>query len=169
MNATKLYQTDIDGGEGGGTIFYAESLKNALVQAIEWAQDGDWPDEGCDVDVRVWTEDEDGEVDEELEESVHIPSVAEKLDEKLEDGEVLAENECEFDTERVIFMDGEAYYTHPNGGTRGAHDRQCGDGVWRERPCSPTRKLTRKEARCIMLDWGVAAPEVARLTRQIEA
>lgn len=165
---TTTYHAEIDGGQGGDTTLEATSLKDAMVQAIEWARDGDWPEQGCDIDVRVWKD--DGNVDEERKKSVHIPSAEEALDEKLdEDGEVIAREVGEWSTEKLIVMDVECYYTHPNGGARGAHNRQDGDGQWREHPCSPTRKIDRSEARCIMLDWRYPVEEVAKVTRQIES
>lgn len=163
------YYADIDGGDGGDRTIKADSLKEAMAAAIEWAMEGDWPDSGCDVVVAVWTEDEEGEVAEYDKETVHIPSTEEKLDQWLEDeGEVLAESEGEWSTERLVRIGTEVYYTHPNGGGRGAHDRQCGDGVWRERPCGPTRKLERSEVRRILLNWGWEPDEVAAVTVRIE-
>jgi hypothetical protein len=41
------------------------------------------------------------------------------------------------------------------------------DGVWRERPVEPTRRIGRSEARCLMLDWVYDAAEVAAKTRVI--
>lgn len=157
------YFAEIDGGQGGDTTFKADTIKEAMVEAVEWAMDGDWPESGCDVLVRVWTDDE------ELTETVHIPSASEKVDQWLEDdGEVIAERMGEFSTERIVRVGLELYYTHPNGGSRGAHNRQDGDGVWKERPCSPSRKLDRTEARYMLLDWGWEPAEVATVTAEME-
>jgi hypothetical protein len=165
---TQTYHASIDCGEGGETTLSAASLKDALVQAILWADEGDWPTEGCDVDVRVWTEDEDGEVDEEDSAMHHIDSTEERKEAELdENGEVIAERVLEWETEHIVVMDGEAYLRNPNGGRRGAHNRQDGDGQWREHPCSPTRRIDRDEARCLMLDWGYEVAEVAAETRKI--
>lgn len=88
-------------------------------------------------------------------------------EEVSEDGEVIAENEGEYSTEKILLIHGEAYYMHSNGGARGAHDRQGGDGVWRDSPCDPTRKLTRSEAVSLMLDWGYEPKDVAEVTRNL--
>jgi len=82
-----------------------------------------------------------------------------------EDGVVIAENEGEYSTEKIVVIDGTAYYMHPNGGANGAHNRQCGDGKWREYPCEPTRELTKQEAVAILLDWGHDPSDVAKLTK----
>lgn len=49
----RTYIALIDGGEGGETTFTADSVIEALASAVAWAREGDWPDEGCDVDVSV--------------------------------------------------------------------------------------------------------------------
>jgi hypothetical protein len=40
-------------GQGGDDTFQAETAAEALALAIEWARKGDWPDEGCDINVSV--------------------------------------------------------------------------------------------------------------------
>lgn len=165
---TKTYNASIDGGALGETTVQAVSLKDALVQAINWAEEGDWPAEGGDITVRVWTEDEDGDIDEERETTHHIPSAEEAKDNELDEaGEIIAERKMEYEREQIVVMDGEAYLRNPNGGSRGANNRQDGDGQWRESPCSPTRRIDRSEARCLMLDWGYDVADVARETRKI--
>ncbi len=159
MNRT--YTASIDGGEGGDTTLEAVSLNEALVAAILWALDGDWPEDGCEILVAV--EDEDGD---EVRETVQVPSTAEKLDTRLEDdGQVLGESEGEWSTEKVILIGGSYYYSHPNGGWKGSHNRQDGDGVWRDRPVESTREIDLSEARCFLLDWGYDPTEVAQKTR----
>jgi len=163
----KKYIATIDGGEGGDTVIGAASADEALVDAIDWAKDGDWPEAGCKISVRVESE---GDEDDWAEEDVEIlSSDALRDSELLEDGEEIAMNEHEFTTERIIIMGDEAYYMHENGGTRGAHDRQCGDGVWRDYPVEPTREIDRREARRLMLDWGYAPQWVAKKTKNINA
>jgi hypothetical protein len=160
------YLAKIDGGQGGEETFLAEDAADALAQAIEWAREGDWPHSGCTVDVTVTNEEDE---DDSMYVDVEILSEEEKKEEELKsDGEGLGENEGEFDTEKIIRLGDEAYYMHPNGGGRGAHDRQCGDGVWRERPCSPTRVLTKSEARCMLLDWGYSPSDVAAKTGDLK-
>ena len=48
-----LYTAQIDNGQGGDTTITADSLADALGQAIEWAREGDWPDNGCEINVSV--------------------------------------------------------------------------------------------------------------------
>lgn len=168
-NATRTYHAEIDGGQGGETTFEADSIESALSRTIEWAEGGDWPDTGCKVRVRVWSEDEDGDIVEEERDTVEIPSAAERKDADLEeDGEVVAECEGEWSTEQIVLVGDEAYYRHPNGGAKGAYDRQDGDGVWREHPVEPTRRITKSEARALMLDWGYSPTKVAKVTRRID-
>ena len=70
-------------------------------------------------------------------------------------GKTLGTHEGEWSTESIIeLLDGTLYYRHENGGARGSWDRQDGDGVWRERPVAPTREITRREANCLLMDWG---------------
>jgi hypothetical protein len=160
------YHATIDGGEGGDETFFADTVELALVQAIEWAKDGDWGEGGCNINVEVWNaEDEDDSASEE----VYIPTAEEKQDEELEEeGEVLAENEGEWSTQKIVRIEAQAYYQHENGGKRGAHDRQDGDGVWRERPVEPTREIGKTEARKLMLDWGYDLKEIAQKTRALD-
>ena len=162
----KTYTARIDGGEGGETTFCAKTAKEALVAAISWAEDGDWPDGGCECEVSV---EANGDPDDCDEATVTIASQEAKRDQELiEDGEEIAKNEHEYSTEKIVVMEGQAFYMHENGGARGAHDRQCGDGVWRERPCEPTREISKGEARCLMLDWGYSPKEVAAATKHLD-
>jgi len=161
---SELYDAEIDGGQGGDTTPTADSLDEACALAIDWADEGDWPAEGCDITIRVWR----GEEEESF--AHHIPSQAEREDDTLaEDGEVIARSEGEWTTQQIVVMDGEAYYRHANGGAHGAHDQMDGDGVWREQPIEPTRQIDRSEARRLMLDWGYTLADVARKTRAITA
>jgi hypothetical protein len=163
------YNVEIDNGEGGNTIINADTIGEAMVKAVGWVEGWDWPEEGCTVDVKVWAEDEEGEVGEELEESVEIPSEEAKKDAQLEeDGEVIDTNEGEFSTERIVVVCGTAYYQHLNGGRRGAHSRQGGDGVWRERPVSPTKEISKEDAVKLLLDWGNEPKAVAAMVKGIE-
>lgn len=57
------YAVDIDYGQGGDTTVEADSPKDAMAEAIGWARDGDWPDDGCTVRVRVWPEDDPDSVE----------------------------------------------------------------------------------------------------------
>jgi hypothetical protein len=157
------YYVSLDGGQGGETEIEECSIDAALVAACEWAEEGDWPDSGCYVYVQVWSEDEDGDV-------VETKSVSHEIlssqDRELEDGDVLAERVHEFDAEQIVRVDDSYYLCCPNGGHRGAWNRQCGDGVWRDYPVEPTRLLDLHEVRALLLDWGYEPQEVARLTRK---
>lgn len=160
------YQALIDGGEGGEETFEAESAEEALIEAIEWAREGDWGDGGCDILVRVTNE---ADEDDTLDETVHIPTKEEEKDKELdEDGEVLAEKEHEFSTEKIVVLAGDAYYVHENGGARGAYSNQDGDGVWRYKPVDQTRILSRQEVICLLLDWGREPAKVARLIKHLD-
>ena len=157
METTKMtYTAKIDGGEGGDTTFTADSAAEALVEAIEWARQGDWPDEGCDVDVSV--ENNADESDRETE-TVHILSVAEKQNEKLDaEGEVLGEDEGEWATEQVIRIGDEYYYRENNGGSRGAYDHRTNPDVFE------CREINQREARKMLLKFGLEPSEVAEKT-----
>lgn len=153
------YTAKIDGGQGGTTTFTAATAGAAMVQAIEWAEEGDWPEEGCDVDITVENED-----DEERTETIHIQSAEEKRNEKLDqEGEVLAEDEGEFTTDSVIRIGDEYFFRHANGGERGAFDtRTGGNGQF------TTESITRTEARDKMLQMGLGPSEVASKTKEKE-
>ena len=152
------YTAQIDGGRGGTETFTADTAAEALVQAITWAKDGDWPEEGCDVDVSVENEED---IEDTAEETIHIQSDDEKLDEKLdEEGEVLAEEEGEFTTDSVIRIDDEYFFRHANGGERGAYERRNHGGQ-----VFSTESISRTEARAKMLEMGLEPSEVAAKTR----
>jgi hypothetical protein len=159
------YNAIIDGGEGGHTIIKAESAKEALIEAIDWAEQGDWPEDGCDITVYVENMDDDSDC---AEENVHINSKAEQLDEDLDGAEEIAERSHEFSTESIVVMEGQAYYRHKNGGDRGSYDRMGGDGVWRESPVEPSRIISKTEARRLLLDWGHEPGQIVEMTRCIE-
>lgn len=172
---TYTFHADLDGGQGGDTTITAESIREAVIQAIEWAADGDWGNAqentedcygGCrDVDIHVWREDDDGEIIEDEYASYTIPTLGDLIEQELDDdGEVLVERSGEFETEQIVRVGEDYYHRIENGGDRGAHNRQCGDGVWREYPVQGAELLTRTEARAKLLDMGVEPAEVARLT-----
>jgi hypothetical protein len=194
----------IDDGLGGEDTCEAETISEAMVYALAWADDGDWSiaqegtEErygGCgEASVRVWLEcatcdelatghDAAGDpacdahrhangaplTEDEVERTrcYTIPTLGDLREAELgDDGEVLGEYEHEFSTESVVRIGaGDYYHRHENGGARGAWDRRDGDGVWRARPVEPTRQITRSEARALLLDWGYAPRDIARLTR----
>jgi hypothetical protein len=95
-----------------------------------------------------------------------IPTLGDLKEEKMEDGDVLAEREHEYSTESIVRVGEDIYLRHKNGGARGSWDRQGGDGVWRERPVEPARLLTTTEARERLLDWGYAPAEIADMTEE---
>jgi hypothetical protein len=67
------YNIDLmDDGGGGGTDVEATNLHDAWENALKWAEDGDWPEEGCVVSLRVERLDDQGEVVEEREEEVEV-------------------------------------------------------------------------------------------------
>lgn len=160
------YHATIDGGEGGYENFCAATCELALIQAIQWAKEGDWGDGGFSITLAIQNiEDENDSATEEI----YIPTAKEKQDEALaEEAEVLAENEGEWSTRRIVRIEAQAYYQHQNGGERGAWDRQDGDGVWREHPIEPTREISKTEACKLMLDWGHDPNEIAEKTRGLE-
>jgi hypothetical protein len=157
------YHATIDNGEGGYENFSADTVELALIQAIEWAKEGDWGEGGFDISLEVTNVEDD---DDQASEEVYIPTAEEKQDAELaEEAEVLAEKEGEWSTRRIVRIEAQAYYQHPNGGERGAWDRQDGDGVWREHPIEPTREISKTEACKLMLDWGYEPKEIAEKTR----
>lgn len=170
------YEMEIDGGQGGTDACEAANIGAAMVTALAWAADGDWSEAqedtedqhggtGATVSVRVWREDDDGEVIEEAEEDYEIPTLGDLIEAEVDDGEVVAEDEGEYDTLQIVRVNQDYYVRRANGGARGAWDRQCGDGVWRDRPVEAARAITREEARARMLDMGMTPREVARATR----
>lgn len=153
---TKIYTATIDGGEGGETTFHAATASEALVEAIDWAREGDWPEEGCDVEVRVANEADESDAESE---TVHKPSAQEKQNEKLDaEGEVLGEDEGEWATEQVIRIADEYYYRKNNGGSRGAHDHRTNPDVFE------CREINQREARRMLLMFGLEPLEVAEKT-----
>lgn len=52
MNATNTYTATIDSGEGGETTFAAATVDAALALAVEWAEGGEYREDGT-VIVRV--------------------------------------------------------------------------------------------------------------------
>ena len=67
------YNIDLmDDGGGGSTDIEAANLQDAWENALKWAENGDWPDEGCVVGLRVERLDDQGEVVEEREEEVEV-------------------------------------------------------------------------------------------------
>jgi hypothetical protein len=159
------YHATIDSGEGGSETFAADTAREALVQAIEWAKEGDWGDGGYDINVEVKNIDDENDS---ASEEVYIPTDEEKQDAELEDAEVLAESEGEWSTKKIVRLGAQAFYQHENGGERGAWDRQDGDGVWRERPIEPTREISQTEARKLLLDWGYDPKEIAQKTHALK-
>lgn len=149
------YHACIDSGECGDTEIQARDIRDAMAQAIEWARDGDWTEDGCEIEVGVWANDEDGNTVEEEERTVAIPSAQEQLDARLEDsGKAVAKRENEFSVQKIVAIDvadeggdieKRLYHSHDDGG--------------------PTREIYLGEARCLMLDWGYEPDEVARALR----
>ena len=64
--------TLVDDGEVGGTDIEATNLQEAWENALKWAEEGDWPDEGCVVRLQVERLDDQGKVVEEREEEVEV-------------------------------------------------------------------------------------------------
>lgn len=155
--------------DGDAEIEYPDA-DSAAEAAQDYVDTGDWGEDGGDIVVWAWRIglDEDGDLLRLNEErhTIHAPSEDERRDLELhEDGEVLASAVGEYSTEKLIRMDDDYFHLHENGGDRGAWDRQCGDGVWRDHPVEPTRTITRTEARALLLDWGYTATRAAAMTR----
>ena len=82
----------------------------------------------------------------------------EKIQELLKQAEEYWANESEFSTEYLIHrMDDPEwgwYHVRLNGGTKGAFDRTCGDGEWRER-YDPPKEIRYSEATKLAKEWGL--------------
>lgn len=136
--------------------FDCPSLADAVKRTEEWLFSGEYDtSEGSvTVDAVLYKAGPDGEPDDnDYGEPVEVTILSEEDDEH-EDGSVLAENEGEYSTERIVSDGSTLYYVHANGGSRGSWDRQCGDGVWRDHPVEPTLVIDDTEATRLMLDWG---------------
>ena len=151
----QTYTAEIDGGTGGDTKIIADSAAEALVQAIAWARGGDWPDEGCEIEVSVVNNDDENDSDKV---DIHILSLEEKLNQELDEADVLGEDEREWQTEQVIRIDGEYYFRRNNGGSRGAYDTRTTKNVLE------CRVISLSEARRMLLALGMAPAEVAEAT-----
>jgi hypothetical protein len=151
------YTAQIDGGQGGDTSITANTAAEALVEAIDWAREGDWPEDGCDVDVSVENDEDESDS---ASETVRILSESEKQNEKLDaEGEVLGEDEGEFQTEQVVRIEDDFFYRRNNGGSRGAHDHRTNPDVFE---CN---EIDRREARRTLLKFGLDPVEVADKTK----
>ncbi len=53
MANLKDYRVEIDGGQGGSEIIEAKSIQSAWTRGCDWAQYGDWPEQGCSISLRV--------------------------------------------------------------------------------------------------------------------
>jgi len=137
----------------------AASLEAAIEKAKVLVLDGDWPEEGCDIELFVRHESEEDW--EWCDHEFHIQSKEEILKEALEESGVLvAENEHEYSTEKIYHFGDEYYYIVENGGDRGAYDRMGGDGVWRDHPIEPATVISKSEVICKLLDWGIEPEEI---------
>lgn len=47
------YYVELDGGQQGDTTLEAHDIHSAWKKALAWAKEGDWPVEGCQVNLRV--------------------------------------------------------------------------------------------------------------------
>ena len=151
------YTARIDGGEGGQITITADTAEQALVQAIDWAREGDYPTEGCHVDVSVANDDDEGDV---ATDEIEIPSEEEKKNAELdEDGEVLGEDVGEWQTKQVIRIEDEYYYRRCNGGSRGAYDHRNNPDIFE------CHELSRSEARAKLLEFGLSPREVSAKTK----
>ena len=152
------YRAEIDGGELGEEAFQAHSAEEALERAIEWAQKGDWDEQGCEVTVSVINCHDEGDTAEKI---LRIPSAAERrLQKCAEEGEVLFELEGEFNTQEVVRIAEDYFHVRLNGGSRGSWNDGKG-GVAGDQ----CKDITRREARRLGLEWGYALAEVAAKTR----
>ena len=59
----KKYDALIDGGQGGDKVIFAENLNDAIEDVIQWAKDGDWPQNVGKIEVRVGVVNQDDEDD----------------------------------------------------------------------------------------------------------
>jgi len=142
--------------EAFGEDLDAESVEEAVEIVEGWEADLDKWFEAVDgvIDVRVDIYEEDGSV---IAEQVYLRReiAREKIQELLKQAEEYWTNESEFSTEHLIHTPEEGwYYVKLNGGTKGAFDRTCGDGEWRER-YDPPKDIRYAEAVRIAKDWGL--------------
>lgn len=153
------YRAGIDGGELGEEAFQATSAEEALERAIEWAQKGDWDEQGCELTVSVINCHDEGDT---AEKTLRIPSAAERRLQKCADeGEVLFELEGEFSSQEVVRIADDYFHVRLNGGTRGSwSDGKAGVAG------DQCKDITRREARRLGLEWGYALAEVAAKSRE---
>lgn len=124
----KSYNATIDGGEAGKTTITAVNAAEALVLAIAWAREGDWPREGCDIEVSVVNVDDP---DDSAEDTIHILSEDERRNARLDaDGEIIGRKRREYDSDEVIRINDDYYFRHVNGGYRGAWDHRTHPDVF---------------------------------------
>lgn len=148
------YKADIDNGDST-KMFNADSAAEALVQAIQWAQDGDWPETGCTIEVNVTNVDDEDDAESE---TVTILSAEERQSEKVrEEGEVLFEDVGEWTTNQVVRVGEDYFRLRTNGGERGAYDPK--------KFTSTCENIDQTEARRLGLTWGYSASEVATETK----
>ena len=57
------YNMMIDGGQGGDKAIIADNLNDAIEDAIQWAKDGDWPQNMGKIEVHVGVVNQDDEDD----------------------------------------------------------------------------------------------------------
>ena len=146
--------------EAFGEDLDAESVEEAVEIVEGWEADLDKWFEAVDgvIDVRVDIYEEDGSV---IAEQVYLRRNVgmDKTNKMLKEAEAYWTNESEFSTEYLIhfLMDDPEwgwYHVRLNGGTKGAFDRTCGDGEWRERYDLPN-EIRYSEATKLAKEWGL--------------
>ena len=68
---------------------------------------------------------------------------------------LIAKSESEFSTWTIRRLRTSGFLLrHENGGANGSHNRQDGDGVWRERDCTPSEVIDAQRVEQLMAEWG---------------
>lgn len=147
-----------DGGhyaEADAGYIEANSLEEAVSRVEGWDELGYEPVDGA-IDLRVDIYDEEGIIAEQV--YLRREVGLEQIQKMLKEAEEYWANESDFSTEYLIHMEDDPeegwYYVLLNGGAKGAFDRTCGDGEWRER-YEPPKEIRYTEATRIAKEWGL--------------
>lgn len=146
------------------TRIYASGFQEALHLGIEWAKSI-----GVAKGDSILITRDDSPNDGLIPESIEIEDYADcEDDDGGETCETIGSYRGELCTLEITLLGSEACLVSKNGGEKGAHDRGNKEGEWIEKPCQPCERLTRTQARRLMLDWGFPPQVVLEKTARID-